>query len=127
AGHAGLFASAHDLAAYAQMLMSGGSYGGREFISPETVRMFTKRQSSNSDRGYGFDHKSEGFSSAGTLTSASTYGHTGFTGTSMWIDPEENVGIIILTNRTYPYRSFGGNISKVRAEVADIVISSIMK
>lgn len=127
AGHAGLFSSAHDLAAYAQMLMSGGSYGGRNFISPETVSMFTKRQSKISDRGYGFDHKSEGFSSAGTLASSATFGHTGFTGTSMWIDPEKNVGIIILTNRTYPYRSYGGNISRVRAKVADIVISSIME
>ncbi|NGP76907.1 serine hydrolase [Balneolaceae bacterium YR4-1] len=128
AGHAGLFSSAHDLAAYAQMLMSGGSYGGRDFISTETVNMFTARQSENSDRGYGFDHKSEeGFSSAGTLSSTATYGHTGFTGTSMWIDPEKNVGIIMLTNRTYPYRSYGSKISQVRAKVADIVISSIME
>lgn len=127
AGHAGLFSSAHDMAAYAQMLMSDGSYGGRDFISPKTVNMFVKRQSQNSDRGYGFDHKSEGLSSAGNLSSTATYGHTGFTGTSMWIDPEKNVAIIILTNRTYPYRSYGGNISEVRAKVADIVISSIIK
>ncbi len=127
AGHAGLFSNAHDLAVYAQMLMSGGAYGGREFISNETVNLFTKRQSQKSDRGYGFDHKSEGFSSAGSLSSEDTYGHTGFTGTSLWIDPENNVGIIILTNRTYPYRSYGKDISKIRARVADVVISSIIE
>lgn len=127
AGHAGLFSSAFDLSVYAQMLMSEGSYAGREYLSPETVQSFTKRRSPNSDRGYGFDHKSEGFSSAGSLTSLSTYGHTGFTGTSLWIDPERNIAIIILTNRTYPYRSYGSNISKVRAAVADAVISSLIE
>lgn len=127
AGHAGLFSSAYDLSVYAQMLMSEGGYGGKQYVSPETVNMFTKRQSSASGRGYGFDHKSEGFSSAGTLTSLSTFGHTGFTGTSMWIDPERNVAIIILTNRSYPYRSYGQNISRIRAEVADAVISSIIE
>lgn len=126
AGHAGLFSSAYDVAVYAQMLMSQGSYGGRQYIKAETVKQFTARQSQTSDRGYGFDHKStEGFSSAGTLASTSTYGHTGFTGTSLWIDPERDIGIIILTNRTYPYRSYGENISRIRAAVADAVISSI--
>ena len=127
AGHAGLFSSAHDLAAYAQMLMSGGTYGGKQFISTETINTFTRRQSTESGRGFGFDHKSEGFSSAGSLSSAATYGHTGFTGTSMWIDPEKDVAIIILTNRTYPYRSYGKEISKIRAKVADAVISSIIE
>lgn len=127
AGHAGLFSSAHDLAAYAQMLMSEGRYGGRSFISPETINTFTERQSPDSDRGYGFDHKSEGFSSAGSLSSSETYGHTGFTGTSLWIDPEKDIAIIMLTNRTYPYRSYGHNISKIRAKVADTVISSIIE
>jgi CubicO group peptidase (beta-lactamase class C family) len=88
--------------------------------------MFTKRQSKQSDRGYGFDHKSlNGFSSAGSLSSPSTYGHTGFTGTSLWIDPDKHTAIIMLTNRTYPHRSYGSNISKVRAAVADAVISAM--
>ena len=125
AGHAGLFSSVYDLAVYAQMIMSNGAYGGKQYISPEIVRSFTKRQSPESGRGFGFDLKSDGFSSAGTLTSSSTFGHTGFTGTSIWIDPERDVAIIMLTNRTYPYRSFGKNISSIRAQVADAVISSI--
>lgn len=126
AGHAGLFSSANDLAVYAQMLMSKGTYAGRRYLQAETVASFTKRQSELSGRGYGFDHKSlDGFSSAGSLASASTFGHTGFTGTSMWIDPERNTAIIMLTNRTYPYRSYGSNISRVRAAVADAVISAI--
>lgn len=125
AGHAGLFSSASDLAIYAQMLMSEGWYAGKQYLKPETIQTFTKRQSSQSDRGYGFDHKSEGFSSAGTLTSLSTFGHTGFTGTSLWIDPEKDVAIIMLTNRTFPYRSYGSKISRIRAAVADAVISSI--
>jgi len=127
AGHAGLFSSVRDIAVYAQMLMSKGTYAGRRDLDPETVETFTKRQSERSGRGFGFDHKSEGFSSAGTLASPSTYGHTGFTGTSLWVDPERNTAIIMLTNRTYPYRSYGGNISKVRAAVADAVISSIQE
>ena len=125
AGHAGLFSNAFDLSVYAQMLLSKGTYGGRQFINSKTINTFTKRQSDISDRGYGFDHKSEGFSTAGSLANPSTFGHTGFTGTSIWIDPERNMAIIILTNRTYPYRSYGKNISRVRAQVADIIFSSL--
>ncbi|MDZ7715608.1 MAG: glycoside hydrolase family 3 N-terminal domain-containing protein [Balneolaceae bacterium] len=126
AGHAGLFSNAFDLSVYAQMLLSKGTYGGREYINSKTITKFTKRQTDISDRGYGFDHKSEGFSTAGSLASPSTFGHTGFTGTSIWIDPERNMAIIILTNRTYPHRSYGKNISKVRARVADAIISSLI-
>jgi beta-glucosidase-like glycosyl hydrolase/CubicO group peptidase (beta-lactamase class C family) len=125
AGHAGLFSSGSDLAIYTQMLINNGSYGGKQYISPEIVEQFTSRQSDLINRGYGFDRKSKRFSTAGSMTSDQSFGHTGFTGTSYWIDPERNVAIIILTNRTYPYRSYGQDISKVRAAVADAVISSI--
>src|SRR5699024_400768 len=126
AGHAGLFSSASDVAIYAQMLLHKGSYGGKQYIRPSTVEMFTNRQSGLINRGYGFDRKGEEFSSAGTLTSDQTFGHTGFTGTSFWIDPARNLAIIILTNRTYPFRSYGKHISKIRATIADAVISSIV-
>ena len=126
AGHAGLFSSARDLAIYAQMLLNNGSYGGERFISEKTVQRFTQYRSKHGNRGLGFDHKSEGFSTAGTLMSPDTYGHTGFTGTSLWIDPQRDLAVIILTNRTYPHRSYGSNISKVRAAVADAVISSTL-
>ncbi|MDZ7771832.1 MAG: glycoside hydrolase family 3 N-terminal domain-containing protein [Balneolaceae bacterium] len=126
AGHAGLFSSGSDLAAFAQMLLDGGTWAGKRYFQTSTVRMFTSDQSPHNTRGLGFDRKSEGFSTAGSLTSPSTFGHLGFTGTSMWIDPERELAVIILTNRTWPHRSYGENISRVRAAVADAVVSSII-
>ena len=126
AGHAGLFSSTTDLAKYAQMLLNGGYYGTRQYLSPETVRSFISHQSPINQRGFGFDRKSdEGFSTAGTLTGLNTFGHLGFTGTSMWIDPDENIAIILLTNRTYPSRDFGARISEIRAKISDTVMKSI--
>lgn len=128
AGHAGLFSSGSDIAIYTQMLLNKGSYGGKQYLKPETIEQFTKRQSELVNRGYGFDRKDEEEeSTAGTLASNEAFGHTGFTGTSFWVDPRRDLAIIILTNRTYPYRSYGKNISKIRAEVADAVISSIIE
>ncbi|HLR33499.1 MAG TPA: serine hydrolase, partial [Fodinibius sp.] len=125
-GHAGLFSNGSDIAVFTQMLLNKGSYGGRQYLKPSIVEEFTKRQSTLVNRGYGFDRKGEKFSSAGTLTSEETFGHTGFTGTSFWIDPQRDLAIIILTNRTYPFRSYGKHISKIRATIADAVISSIV-
>lgn len=127
AGHAGLFSTAGDLAIYCQMLLSKGRYAGKQYLESSTIEQFTKQQSQQSNRGLGFDRKSDGFSTAGSLTSDKTFGHTGFTGTSYWIDPERNLAIIILTNRTYPHRSFGEDISEIRARVADAVVSSIIE
>lgn len=127
AGHAGLFSSAGDLAAYCQMLLNKGSYGGNQYLQPSTVSKFTKQQSELVNRGYGFDRKSKRFSTAGSLSSLKTFGHLGFTGTSYWIDPEKDIAIILLTNRTYPHRSYGENINEIRGKVADAVISSIIK
>lgn len=126
AGHAGLFSNAKDLAIYSQILLNGGVYADRSYFSPETVHTFVSRQSSINFRGYGFDRKSEGFSTAGTLTGTNTFGHLGFTGTSLWIDPDENIAIILLTNRTYPSREFGKKISDVRAKISDAVMNSII-
>lgn len=127
AGHAGLFTNTADLAAYCQMLLNKGSYAGKQYLQASTVEQFIRRKTAHSNRGLGFDHKSEDFSTAGSLTSNKTFGHTGFTGTSFWIDPERNLAIVILTNRTYPHRSYGKDISKIRARVADAVVSSIVK
>ncbi|MDZ7692855.1 MAG: glycoside hydrolase family 3 N-terminal domain-containing protein [Balneolaceae bacterium] len=126
AGHAGLFSNGTDLAVYAQMLLNGGTYGGRKYLSEEVIANFTAPQSATSNRGLGFDRKSPDFSTAGQLTSPQTFGHTGFTGTSIWTDPTRDLAIIILTNRVHPYRSYGSNISKIRATVADAVVSSII-
>ncbi len=116
-----------DLAVYCQMLLSNGSHAGRRYLDSTTVAEFTKRQSKQVNRGLGYDRKSEGFSTAGSLMSDKSFGHTGFTGTSYWIDPERDMAVIILTNRTYPHRSYGKNISRIRARVADAVVSSIIE
>lgn len=125
AGHAGLFSTARDIAVYTQMLLNKGYYDGHQLISSDIVDNFTSRQS-GSQRGLGFDMKNGIKSTAGRLTSYATFGHTGFTGTSFWVDPENDVSIIILTNRTYPNREYGSNIRNVRSAVADAVINSII-
>jgi CubicO group peptidase (beta-lactamase class C family) len=108
------------------MLLNGGTYAGQQYLKPETIELFTSRQSPINHRGYGFDRKSDGFSTAGSLTGERAFGHLGFTGTSLWMDPDEDIAIILLTNRTYPSRTYGGNISRVRAAIADAVMKSIM-
>lgn len=102
AGHAGLFSNASDLAILLQMLLQDGSYKGKQLIKKETIKLFTSNIHSSS-RALGWDLKSEQ-SSSGKYFSASSYGHTGFTGTSVWIDPEKKIFVIFLTNRVYPTR-----------------------
>ncbi len=128
AGHAGLFATADDLAKYSTMLLNGGIYAGKRYLSPDIIEEFTTQQSDLSGRGLGFDRKSpEGFTTAGQLSSTDTFGHLGFTGTSMWIDREKNMAVILLTNRTFPNRSYGRRISRIRAAVADAAFSAFIK
>lgn len=127
AGHAGLFSNAEDLSAFTQLLLSKGRYGGKRYFEEETVELFTASQSEFTNRGYGFNRKSENRSTAGSLTGKHTFGHTGFTGTSFWVDPERNLSIIILTNRTYPQRSYGKQINLIRAAVADAAVLSIVE
>ena len=128
AGHAGLFSNTIDIAKYITFLTNQGYYAGRRFISSQRVNEFTSTQTSLSGRGLGFDKKSRsGFSSAGNLMSPESFGHTGFTGTSFWVDPDHKIGVIMLTNRVHPYRSYGGRISRIRAAVADAALESISK
>jgi len=105
AGHAGLFSTARDLAVFLQMLLNGGSYGNIRLLSPDTIALFTKRQDlvPASSRALGWDTAS-GRNSAGTLMSPRAFGHTGFTGTSVWADPETGLIVILLTNRVHPTR-----------------------
>jgi CubicO group peptidase (beta-lactamase class C family) len=106
AGHAGLFAQAIDLAAVFQMLLNKGSYNNKNYLSPQTIEDFIKRGSDISRRALGFDTKeaTEGQISKNVAWQASdaTYGHTGFTGTSVWADPKQNLVYIFLSNRSYP-------------------------
>lgn len=108
AGHAGLFASARDLAVLMQMLLNEGSYQGVQYLKPETVRYFTKApyaSTNDNRRGIGFDKlpiNKKGSSTASKSGSMKGYGHTGFTGTFVWADPENNTVIVFLSNRVYP-------------------------
>ncbi len=102
AGHAGLFSTAEDLAVVFQMLLNGGNYGGRQYLSANTIELFTSRQYGTS-RGLGFDKPSVTNEKAiAAAASADTFGHTGFTGTCVWADPEEELIFIFLSNRVYP-------------------------
>jgi serine-type D-Ala-D-Ala carboxypeptidase len=124
AGHAGLFSSARDLAVFAQLMLNRGSFGGRQYIEPATVDLFTRRQHAGSSRALGWDTPA-GTTSAGSYFSAASYGHTGFTGTSIWIDPERALFVILLTNRVNPSRANQRHIP-LRRDVADAVQQAII-
>lgn len=107
AGHAGLFSNAEDLAILLQMLLNGGKYDGKEYIKAETLELFTGYNSSLSRRGLGFDKPEKDNGKHGEpypCRSASplTYGHTGFTGTCIWVDPQSQLVFIFLSNRVCP-------------------------
>jgi beta-N-acetylhexosaminidase len=125
AGHAGLFSNTTDLSMFMQMLLNRGTYGGVRYLSPETVELFTRRQPGAGTRALGWDTKSPKGSSAGELFSQSSFGHTGFTGTSIWVDPERNMSVILLTNRVHPTRA-NGKIFMVRPAVHDAVVRAIV-
>jgi len=123
AGHAGLFSTAGDLALFMQMMMNGGTYGVVRFL--ESVADFTKRQDARSTRALGWDTKTATGSSAGMLFSSTSFGHTGFTGTSIWVDSERGLGVVVLTNRIHPVRSNNG-IQKFRPALHDAVIRAMV-
>jgi beta-N-acetylhexosaminidase len=123
AGHAGLFSTAADVSQVMLMLLQKGEYNGRQIIDPETVTLFTRRYSALSSRGLGWDTKSTG-SSSGKRFSTYSFGHTGYTGTSVWADPVRNTAVIFLTNRVYPTRN-NLKIIKVRPLLHDAVINAI--
>lgn len=106
AGHAGLFSNAEGLAVLFQMLLNGGHYGGRQYLNAETIAYFTSASHGN-HRGLGFDKPEEKDIEEGgypEAVSEGTYGHTGFTGTCVWVDPEEELIYIFLSNRVHPNR-----------------------
>ncbi len=105
AGHAGLFSDAYDLAVILQMLNNKGNYRGRQFIKPETVDLFNQRHIAGNRRGLVLDKpalNSSGGGSASALVSDTSFGHTGFTGTMGWVDPEHDVIFVFLSNRIHP-------------------------
>ena len=107
AGHAGLFSTAKDLAIFSQMMLNGGRYGWKRVFNEQTVLDFTSRSQimESSSYGLGWDTPS-GKSSGGIYLSDSSFGHTGYTGTSLWIDKENQLFVILLTNAVHPNRSY---------------------
>jgi CubicO group peptidase (beta-lactamase class C family) len=137
APHAGLFATASDLARLATALLDGGVLEGRRIVSRATVELFTERAGvPASSRALGWDTPSDesgrrssvpgepGYSSAGSLLSPRSFGHTGFTGTSMWMDPDRGAFVILLSNRVHPTRE-NDEIRAVRSRVADAVARAL--
>jgi len=107
-GHAGLFSTAIDLARFAQMMLNKGTLGDTVIFKPETIELFTHRANMLGDdnsRCLGWDSPS-GNSSGGVYLSVNSFGHTGFTGTSIWIDPDNQMFVILLTNAVHPNRSY---------------------
>lgn len=125
-GHAGLFSTASDLSLYVRMLMNGGFSSGVRYLAPSTIHAFVAEQVNGSDRWLGWDRKSPQGSSAGTLFSERSYGHTGFTGTSIWVDPVRRLAVILLTNRVYPTREHAG-LQRVRPLVYDAVVRAVAR
>lgn len=129
AGHAGIFSTANDLAIYGQMLLNKGTYGGEVYFSPDIVQEFTSKQSTVSRRGLGFDRKDPDSSKAypSSLASASTFGHTGYTGTCIWMDPEHQLTYIFLSNRVHPTVTNKLYDLNIRPRIQDAIYEAIAK
>ncbi len=128
-GHAGLFSSGNDLLKLGQMLLQNGSYGGTRYYKPETVQLFANRQFEKGRRGLGWDKPIQGDWNSPTSLRAShrTFGHTGFTGTCLWIDPEFNLVYIFVSNRVFPDRSNKLNQVNIRSRIQDVIYESIFE
>jgi CubicO group peptidase (beta-lactamase class C family) len=124
AGHAGLFSTGDDLARFARAYLGGGALDGVRVFDAALVRQFTTRQDSAlSHRALGWETPT-GQNSAGHLMAPTAFGHTGFTGTSLWIDPAHDVFVILLTNRVNPTRQ-NPKIGAVRVALADAVLAVV--
>tara|TARA_B100001093_G_scaffold66389_1_gene56349 strand:- start:523 stop:1776 length:1254 start_codon:yes stop_codon:yes gene_type:complete len=128
-GNAGLFSNANSIAPLLQMLLQNGRYQKKQFLKPETINLFSRRTYPKSDnpRGLGFDKPSLIFETKNrypsNLVSPKTFGHTGYTGTMVWIDPENECFVILLTNRVYPSRQQRGLYElNIRPKLLDYAI-----
>src|SRR3989440_3182434 len=126
AGHAGLFSTADDLAIYCQMILNGGIYNGTRVLSPLSVATMTRPRAVGEDgaaRGLGWDIATSFSSNKGDLFPLGSFGHTGFTGTSIWIDPATETFVVFLSNRVHPDGK--GDVGPLRGRVASIVAGAI--
>lgn len=126
AGHAGLFSTADDLAIFCQMILNGGEYGGTRILSPLGVAEMTRPRQVTEDggaRGLGWDVNTTFSTNRGDLFPAGSFGHTGFTGTSLWIDPATETFVVFLSNRVHPAGK--GDVGALRARVANVVAGAV--
>ncbi len=124
-GNAGLFGNARDILRLLLPLLNGGTLDSLRFFTPETIRLFTTRDPKHKLRALGWDMRTNSEkTSTGKYFSMNTFGHTGFTGTSIWIDPERNLCVIFLTNRVYP-TSTNRQILSVRRALHDAIIEDL--
>lgn len=125
-GHAGLFATAGDLAHYAAMWLANGAWEGQRILSSASVAFATRSHTTHlqDNRGLGWALKGDSFDAAGDLFSTATFGHTGFTGTSVWIDPERSLYAVLLTNRVHFGRET--SIARLRACFHNAVAASVI-
>ena len=127
-GHAGLFSTAEDLGRFGQVMLNKGSWLGHRYFKSSLIKQFSKRQNIpiHSERALGWDTPSRnGRSSAGDLYSKNSFGHLGFTGTSIWIDPDNEIVIVLLSNRVHPTRE-NNRIYGIRREFHNRVMESIL-
>jgi len=117
AGHAGMFSTASDLSRFCRMLLAGGQLGGKRYLKESTVRaMFGPHEIGESTRGLGWDISSPYARTLGAYFPRGSVGHTGFTGTAIWMDPATHVYMILLTNRVHPYGK--GDVSELRRRIS---------
>jgi uncharacterized protein YbbC (DUF1343 family) len=120
AGHAGVFSTASDLSRFCRMLLAGGQLGGRRYLKEATVRaMFAPHVIGESTRGLGWDISSPYSRTLGAYFPMGSVGHTGYTGTAIWMDPATNVYMILLTNRVHPYGK--GDVAELRRRISAAV------
>ncbi len=129
-GHAGLFGNAESLAMLMQMLVNGGTYNHVQYLKPETIAKFTAKQASDSRRGIGWDKPEmnrKKVNPASDLASDRCFGHTGFTGTMVWADPEYDLVYVFLSNRVYPTQDNRKLIrTGVRTNIMDVIYESFL-
>jgi uncharacterized protein YbbC (DUF1343 family)/CubicO group peptidase (beta-lactamase class C family) len=127
AGHAGLFSTADDLAVYCQMILNGGEYAGARILSPMGVAAMTRPRAVTDEgeaRALGWDMTSSFAINRGDIFPPGSFGHTGFTGTSMWIDPSSQTFVIFLSNRLHPDGK--GDVAALRGRISSIVASAVI-
>ena len=133
AGHAGLFSSAENIAALLQMFLDGGSFNGKQYLKPETLKLFTAYNSEISRRGIGFDKPqkdnyttTDGNPYPSRFASPLTFGHTGYTGTCIWVDPKYDLVYVFLSNRVNPGRSNNLYKYNIRGAIEDAVYKAMV-